>query len=432
MQIPQLYKLFCRYPIVSTDSRNCPSGSIFFALKGDHFDGNDYIEQVLRQGAAYAVGDKRILPKDERIIIVDDVLQTLQNLANYHRKQMNAKVIGITGTNGKTTTKELIATALSSKYSVLFTPGNLNNHIGVPLTLLQLNPWHEFAVIEMGANHSGEIMDLCNITDPDYGIITNVGRAHLEGFGSFEGILRTKTELYTYLKEKRGIIFANKDNPILKDFYEGLSLIFYGTSSLDTFISGEMLNSSPTLSLSWKKGSEKNEIKTHLIGNYNLENVLAAICIASYFNVEADCINNALSDYIPSNNRSQELKTEKNHLILDAYNANPSSMCAALENFNMQNSYPKMVILGEMKELGTYSNEEHKILLEQLSQSEINEVILVGEAFNKQDSLILSHWKTFSTTEDLIAYLEFSDYKGFHILIKGSRGNRLERILPYL
>ncbi|MDR0865527.1 MAG: UDP-N-acetylmuramoyl-tripeptide--D-alanyl-D-alanine ligase [Candidatus Symbiothrix sp.] len=434
MSIEQLYEIFRQHPVITTDSRHCPEGSLFFALKGDKFDGNDYIEQTLTAGVAYAVGDRSDLSADERIIQVDNVLQTLQNLANYHRRQMNATVIAITGTNGKTTTKELIATALSSKYKTLYTQGNLNNHIGVPLTLLQLKPEHEFAVIEMGANHPREIRELCLMAEPDYGLITNVGKAHLEGFGSLEGVVRTKTELYDFLREKGGTVFGNSDNLILKDLYAYLSMVYYGTSS-EAFIQGKITASAPTLAFEWKneKNEGNNKILTHLVGSYNFENVLAAICVANYFGVEDEKINDSIASYIPTNNRSQNQKTGKNELIIDAYNANPSSMQAALDNFKSLDVSPKMVILGEMKELGNYNKEEHQKLVESLSSPEkkMDKVWLVGENF-KECSSLNPEWQVFSKTDDLLAYLQTTSLSGYFILIKGSRGNQLEKVIPYL
>ena len=430
MNIKQLYEIFQKHPIVSTDSRNCPPGSIFFALKGEQFNGNDYIGQVLESGAAYAVGDDENLPENERIIRVDNVLQTLQQLANYHRNQMPGKILSVTGTNGKTTTKELIATVLSSKYNVLYTRGNLNNHIGVPLTLLRLTKEHEFGIIEMGANHIGEIHELCLIAEPDFGLITNVGKAHLEGFGSFDGVIRTKTEMYRFLQSKNGIVFVNKENAILQKHSENLSSVYYGTAS-EAFVSGEIINSSPYLSLKWKNNKEENKLETRLVGSYNLENILASICIGKYFDVENEKINRALEEYIPSNNRSQNRKTEKNDLILDAYNANPSSMSAALENFNSLQVHPKMLILGEMKELGKYSKEEHRKILTQLAEYKIDEAFFVGESFNERD-LFLPEWKFFPTTNELRDYLLQTPIQDFHILIKGSRGNRLEDVVACL
>ena len=430
MTIEQLYLLFQQYPTITTDSRHIPPASIFFALKGDSFDGNDYIDRALQAGAVYAVGDRKEMIGDDRIILVENVLQTLQVLANFHRKQMNAVVIAVTGTNGKTTTKELIATALSSQYSTLYTQGNLNNHIGVPLTLLQLKPEHRFAIVEMGANHQGEIRELCSIAEPDYGLITNVGKAHLEGFGSFEGVVRTKTELYEFLRTKGGSVFANLDNLILKDFNCDLSTVYYGTTS-EALIHGKMLQSEPALTLEWKKGEEKYEIATHLAGSYNLENVLAAICVANHFEVETANINQAIQGYVPTNNRSQSQETGKNHVIIDAYNANPSSMQAALDNFLSLTVHPKMVILGEMRELGIYSQEEHEKLVFRLSQSPIESVFLIGESFQRIGDIPIN-WKIFAQTDDLIEYLQDNPISGYHILVKGSRSNRLEKTIPYL
>jgi len=432
MQTVELYSIFLKYPVITTDSRTCPPGSVFFALKGEKFDGNDYIEQALHNGAAFAVGDRAALPQDSRVIHVENALQSLQELANYHRKQMSAKVIAITGTNGKTTTKELIAAVLSTQYPTLFTQGNLNNHIGVPLTLLQLKPEHRFAVIEMGANHPGEIRELCRIADPDFGLITNVGKAHLEGFGSFEGVVRTKTELYEHIRKKNGTIFVNIDNPILKERSKNTNKVFYGTSP-EAFVQGRIIDSESCLELEWrlKKNDLNNQIKTQLTGNYNFENVLAAICIAEYFEVEMPRVNNAIAGYVPTNNRSQQLKTQQNQLIIDAYNANPSSMQVALDNFLNLKVSPKMVILGEMKELGEYSREEHQKLVDRLKESAIDKVILCGENFQNIRSAALE-WTVFPNTQELLDYLQSGNFSGFHILIKGSRANQLEKTIGFL
>ena len=477
MRISELYSIFLKYPIVTTDSRNCPAGAIFFALKGEKFDGNDYIEQALHNGAAYAVGDRANLPQNNRIIHVDNSLQSLQNLANYHRKQLNPKVIAITGTNGKTTTKELIAAALSTQYPTLFTQGNLNNHIGVPLTLLQLKPEHRYAVIEMGANHKGEIRELCQIADPDYGLITNVGKAHLEGFGSFEGVVRAKTELYDYISEKNGLIFVNIDNPILKERSRNANAVYYGTTT-KALIQGRIMESESCLEMEWgifineglskiyhdviarasarsnpfrinnldcftSFAMTKNEtyeasltqewfrIKTQLAGNYNFENVLAAICVAICMDVKIENLNHAIADYTPANNRSQILKTQRNHLIVDAYNANPSSMQVAFDNFLSLKVSPKMAIIGEMKELGEYSREEHQKLVDRLRESAIDKVILCGENF-QNTRLIAPEWKVYQNTQELLDYLKSEKISEYHILIKGSRANQLEKTLEFL
>jgi UDP-N-acetylmuramoyl-tripeptide--D-alanyl-D-alanine ligase len=432
MTIKNLYQLFLQHPVVATDSRNCPANSLFFALKGENFDGNDYILQALESGASFAIGDRRKLPCDRRIIRVEDTLATLQQLACYHRMQLKTKVIAVTGTNGKTTTKELIAAALSCQYAILYTRGNLNNHIGVPLTLLGLKPEHDFAVIEMGANHPGEIAALCRISRPDFGIVTNIGKAHLEGFGSFEGVIKTKTELYSYIQQYGKVIFANADNSVLKQYISDFNAVTYGVNS-GNFLRGDILSSAPFLSMEWQKeqSSEKFKIDTHLVGKYNFENVMAAVCIASYFNVGADSICSAISDYIPQNNRSQSMKTAYNKLIIDAYNANPTSMKAALENFITLPDSPKMLILGEMRELGNYSREEHENLINIIRQNAVDKVILCGDNFVGLNSLP-SGWKVFSTTDSLLHYLRTEKISGYTILIKGSRANRLEQTVEFL
>ena len=463
MQTPDLYPIFLKHPFVTTDSRNCREGSIFFALKGEKFDGNDFIGQALRNGAAFAVGDRDGLPDDKRIIRVDDALLSLQNLASYHRKQLNPEVIAITGSNGKTTTKELIAAALSTLHPVLFTQGNLNNHIGVPLTLLQIKPFHHFAVIEMGANHPGEIRTLCRIVDPDFGLITNVGRAHLEGFGSFEGVVRTKTELYEYIREKNGSVFVNADNLILKKRSRNIKNIYYGTSP-EAFIQGKIIESESFLEMDWWVSQnsfkqmedrwmafgyhlqderpeilfKKHRVKTQLVGNYNFENVLAAISVAVYFNPCKEALheiflqlNQAIAAYSPTNNRSQSLKTERNHLIIDAYNSNPSSMKAALDNFLSLNVSPKLAIIGEMKELGEYSREEHRQLVGMLRESAIDRVMLCGESFLDTNSMA-PEWMVFQHTGELLDFLRSETVSGFHILIKGSRANQLEKTIEFL
>jgi len=427
MKIYELYELFQKHPQVTTDSRNCPESSIFFALKGDNFDGNDYIEAALQNGAAYAVADRDNLPADKRIIRVEDSLKALQDLATYHRRQIHPTVIAITGTNGKTTTKELTATVLSSCFQTLYTRGNLNNHIGVPLTLLRLKQSDEFAVIEMGANHPGEIRELCKIAEPDFGLITNIGKAHLEGFGSFEGVIRTKTELYNYLREKEGKVFANADNPTLSSFFPSLNVIPYGRSN-PNFINGEVTVELPFLEVEWKReNGATHTINTHLTGAYNFENILAAVCIGCFFGVDADAIDQAIGNYIPDNNRSQYIQTNKNVLIADAYNANPSSMQAALTNFFQLKANLKMVILGEMKELGFYSEEEHLSIIRLLKENPVDKICLVGANYAVDD--LPSGWKVFNRTEELKDYLQQNPVEGYHVLIKGSRSNKLETVI---
>ena len=362
MKLSALYQIFLDCQLVTTDSRNCPEGSLFIALKGESFNGNAFAGKALETGCAYAVIDESeyAIEGDQRYILVDDCLQTLQQLANYHRRQLGTRVIGITGTNGKTTTKELISAVLSQSHNILYTLGNLNNHIGVPSTLLRLKAEHDLAVIEMGANHPGEIKFLSEIVEPDCGIITNVGKAHLEGFGSFEGVIKTKGELYDFLRKKEGsTVFIHHDNAYLMNIAEGLNLIPYGTED-DLYVNGRITGNSPYLTFEWKAGKDGKsyQVQTQLIGEYNFPNALAAITIGRFFGVEDAKINEALAGYTPQNNRSQLKKTDDNTLIIDAYNANPTSMQASLANFHNMKVENKMLILGDMRELGKDGPEE--------------------------------------------------------------------------
>jgi len=427
--IETLYPLFLSNPFVTTDSRNCPKNSIFIALKGENFNGNSFAKQALELGCSYAVVDEAEYVTDERILLVDNCLKTLQDLASYHRQQFQIPVIGITGTNGKTTTKELMAAVLGKKYRVLYTLGNLNNHIGVPLTLLRLKPEHEIAVIEMGANHPGEIKELVEMVQPEYGLITNVGKAHLEGFGSFEGVIKTKGELYDYLREKKGKVFINMENPYLKSIAKGVEHIKYATKP-GYVLWGEVLSCSPFLKLRWftDYSETPNEAQSNLIGSYNLENILAAICVGREFDVPNTHICAALEEYIPSNNRSQLKQTEHNTLIIDAYNANPTSMAAAIKNFQQYEAANKAVILGSMKELGSQSEEEHKRLTFNIAESNFDRVFLIGDEFH----LTNSDYPIFDSAKTFTEYLKKHPLKGYTILIKGSRGNQLESIVPSL
>jgi len=429
MTIESLYALYLSNPVVTTDSRNCPEKSIFIALKGENFNGNTFAGKVLELGCSYAVVDEPDAVTDDRILLVENCLKTLQDLAAYHRRQFSIPVIGITGTNGKTTTKELMASILGKKYNVLYTQGNLNNHIGVPLTLLRLNSKHDIAVIEMGANHPGEIKELVEIVDPDYGLITNVGKAHLEGFGSFEGVIKTKGELYDYLRVKGGKIFINMENPFLKSIAKGLEHIKYATSP-GYELWGEALSCSPFLKLRWQTNYNTNSqvVQTNLIGSYNLENALAAICVGKEFQISNEDICQALEEYSPSNNRSQLKQTEQNTLIIDAYNANPTSMAAALKNFQQYNAPRKAVILGSMKELGTQSEEEHKSLAFKIAESNFDRVFLIGSEFHQTNS----DYPIFDTVDIFTDYLKEQPMQGYTILIKGSRGNQLESVVPFL
>lgn len=427
MSIAELYELFIHNPKITTDSRNCPRGSIFFALKGERFDGNLYAEKALAAGCTYAVIDNSDYVSGDRTILVDNVLQTLQQLAQRHRRALGIPVIGITGTNGKTTTKELVAAVLSTKFNLLYTEGNLNNHIGVPLTLLRLTHEHEMAVIEMGASHPGDIRELANIAMPNYGIITNVGRAHLEGFGSFEGVVKTKGELYDYVRRTRGKIFIKKENKDLQDISLGIDQITYGTDST-SFVWGQVNSCNPFLTFDWKQQGKINTVETHLIGAYNLDNALAAVAVGRYFRIPAARISRAIAAYEPTNNRSQLKETPGNTLLIDAYNANPSSMKVALDNFAAMTVSPKAIILGDMRELGPASDELHAEVVAQIKAGNFDKVFLCGEHFRNTGK----EFATFATTEDLIEALKANPLQGYHILIKGSRGIALEKTVDVL
>ncbi len=427
MTIPQLYELFIHNPKVTTDSRNCPRGSIFFALKGEHFDGNQYAEKALASGCVYAVIDNPDYYIGERTVLVTDTLVALQQLAQRHRKTIGLPVIGITGTNGKTTTKELIASVLSTKYNLLYTEGNLNNHIGVPLTLLRLTHEHEMAVIEMGASHPGDIRELAEIAQPNYGIITNVGQGHLEGFGSFENVIKTKGELYDYLRQTKGKIFIKKEDEILQSLAKGIEQVTYGYGE-SSFASGQITSSGAYFRFNWKQQGKTNQVTTHLVGDYNIDNVLAAVAVGRYFKIPSERINRAIAAYEPSNNRSQLRKTEHNTLIIDAYNANPTSMRAALTNFAGMSGAPKAVILGDMGELGEASASLHAGIVDLLRAERFDDVFLCGSNFSQAGS----GFNTFLSTDDLIAFLQQKPLNGYTILIKGSRFNALERVAESL
>jgi UDP-N-acetylmuramoyl-tripeptide--D-alanyl-D-alanine ligase len=427
--IKLIYQRFLEHPNIVTDSRQCSSNSLFFALKGEKFDGNQFAEQALIDGCNYAIVDDKKLVNHPRIIVVDDVLEALQQLAHYHRKQLSIPIIGITGTNGKTTTKELISVVLSKKYAIVATKGNLNNHIGVPLTLLTMNRQTEIGIVEMGANHQGEINELCQIADPDFGIITNIGHAHLEGFGSFEGVKKTKKELYDYILNKRGTLFVNAQDELLMSLSTDHKRELY--SSSDQLFATD-IKVEPYLSFSLSKGSsiETQSVAMSIVGKYNINNALAAACIGNYFGVALPDIASALSNYVPTNNRSQLIKTERNDIIMDAYNANPSSMKVAIENFNAIEHPNKVVILGGMKELGETSTDAHYQLFTTITQGGFSKLILIGDEFLPFKSNKNVMW--YSSSEALIPVLQDAEIRHALILIKGSRSNRLEMILPYL
>ena len=432
MDITALYQIFLSCTGVTTDSRNCPEGSLFIALKGDTFNGNAFAAKALETGSAYAVVDEAayVPAGDTHYILVDNCLRTLQQLANYHRRQLGTRIIGITGTNGKTTTKELISAVLSQKYNILYTLGNLNNPIGVPLTLLRLKAEHELGVVEMGASHPGDIKELVEIAEPDYGIITNVGKAHLEGFDSFEGVIRTKGELYDYLRRQDNpTIFIHQDNPYLTQIAWGLNPVTYGEED-NLYINGHVTGNSPYLTFEWKAGKagERHEVQTQLIGDYNFPTALAAITIGHFFGVEAAKIDKALHAYEPRNNRSQLKKTADNTLIIDAYNANPTSMLAAISNFHNMQAGGKMLILGDMRELGKDSPGEHQKIVDCLQEYGFKDVALVGELF----AATRHTYPTYPDAPALIAELQKNKPCGKTILIKGSNGIKLNTVVDYL
>lgn len=429
-EIEKLYSIFLSHPKICTDSRNDVEGAIFFALSGSAFDGNRFARRALNKGAVLAVIDDPSLfdEKETRFFYVPDVLNTLQDLARWHRQQFNIPVLAITGTNGKTTTKELISNILETEKEIVYTKGNLNNHIGVPLTLLNLKQTSEIAVVEMGANHKGEIESLCHIAQPTHGIITNIGKAHLEGFGSFEGVVRTKNELYKSIKKSGGRIFVNQDNPLLMNLSNGIKKFTYGEASAD--VKGKIVDSKPFLKIRWESGKSSIDIQTQLYGNYNFLNVMAAIAVGNYFSISEANIKKALTEYNPKNNRSQVITTSNNTLILDAYNANPDSMALAIETFSSQDFKDKIVILGDMFELGKDSENEHQRIIDLLQNKNFKQVILVGKDFFKIQKD--KNYLTFNTNEEAATHLKNQNLKGNTILIKGSRGMQLETLVQYL
>lgn len=420
--IEDLYDKFLSSTGICTDTRNIIKGSIFFALKGDNFNGNDYAEFALENGCSYAVVDEKSQDNNPQFIDVIDSLKALQELAKYHRKQLGTPIIALTGSNGKTTTKELMRDVLATKYNVLATIGNLNNHIGVPLTLLRLIKEHDLAIIEMGANHQGEIAAYCQIAQPNFGLITNIGLAHLEGFGGEEGVLKGKSELFRYIENKPGTIFFNSNDPKLKTLnLTNSQIINYG----DIGLKGELIASDPKVQFTYTDGGFKSEaISTHLVGAYNYINMLAAVCVGRHFDVEHTDIKKALSNYIPDNNRSQLLEGN-NKLVLDAYNANPSSMNAALHNFASMDG-DKLCILGDMLELGDVADIKHQEIVS-LTQELGLESYFVGPLFKK-----IGADKSFSSTDSLLEYIKENPQENRMILIKGSRGMRLERLVDFL
>ena len=446
MTTEEIYQLYLQHPVISTDTRKIAAGSIFFALKGDKFDANTFAEQAIAEGAAFAVIDNPAYKLGDKYVLVDDSLAALQDLARHHRRQLTIPVVGLTGTNGKTTTKELINAVLSQKFNTLATQGNLNNHIGVPLTILSINNSHEIAVIEMGANHQKEIALLSSIAQPTHGLITNIGKAHLEGFGGVEGIKKGKGELYDFLKSgspevgkseswEERVAFVNGDDAVLMAMQQARDLnkvILYGTTNPDNAVSGKLTENSPLLSLEWtnNESGESYTVKTQLTGAYNLDNILAAICIGVYFELEADEINLGVEGYQPQNSRSQIKRTDTNTLICDYYNANPSSMFVAIENIGKLEAERKVLVLGDMFELGDESPAEHLGVIQKALATDVGERIFIGEKFESQKLKIESQNVTFyATVEEAIEGLKAAPVKDSTVLIKGSRGMALERLV---
>jgi UDP-N-acetylmuramoyl-tripeptide--D-alanyl-D-alanine ligase len=425
--IEDLYSIFLDHRIISTDSRQIIPGCIFFALKGDNFDGNKYADVALASGAAYAVIDDMAFAGD-KTLVVNNVLDALQLLALFHRRKFNIPVVAITGSNGKTTTKELVNAVLSRQYQLTATKGNLNNHIGVPLTLLGITGATQVAIIEMGANHQLEIESYCRIAEPTHGLITNIGRAHLGGFGGFEGVIKAKSELYTWLRNIGGTVFVNAGNPLLMEHTTGMKRILYGSEEgINT--QGKARENTSNLELDWFSEKGKITVPTNMVGNYNFENVMAAICIGAFFDVPADEIKSAITTYQPSNSRSQAMKTKNNSIILDAYNANPTSMQVAIENFRQLNGVKKMVILGDMLELGEESPAEHLAILKLVEASGFNKCMFVGPDFMEAAA---NKYPCFPTSGDALNWLQEQKIAGYTILVKGSRGIKMENVLPAL
>ncbi len=432
----QLYQIFLQHPQISTDTRKIASDSIFFALKGANFNANTFAEKALETGAAYAVIDEAAYRKSNRFILVEDVLAALQDLARHHRKQLNIPVIGLTGSNGKTTTKELINSVLSRYFKTYATKGNLNNHIGVPLTLLSISAKTEIAIIEMGANHQQEIAFLCTIAQPTHGLITNIGRAHLEGFGGAEGVRKGKGELFDFLEKSGGTVFVNHDDLVLEEMAlkrHFKNVVYYGKDKTD-LVSGEIVENVPLLKIRWHANQEtstqKHEVQTQLTGSYNLDNILAAVCIGHEFKLSAEQINAGISSYQPENSRSQILQTKTNTLICDYYNANPSSMEVAIKNLDAITADQKVLILGDMFELGEHSSAEHELIIKKANEIKVDKRIFIGTAFYQHHASFTGTF--YETTDAAFTALKSSPITNATVLVKGSRSMKLESLLELL
>ena len=419
MKISDIYKKFLEFPNISTDSRAIKKNSLFFALKGKNFNGNKYAKEALKKGAKFAIIDEVKHKLDENYLLVNDVLKTLQDLASFHRNHLEIPIIGITGSNGKTTSKELITSCLSSELNTAYTKGNYNNHIGVPLTLLEITDKHEIGIIEMGANHQGEIKFLCEIAKPNYGVITNIGKAHLEGFKNFEGVKKTKKELYDYIKKTEGQIFINSDDDILLNISQGIKSVRYGKK-------GNFIGSEVSTSVFCEVIYDNYEIKSHLIGDYQFYNIMLAIAIAKYFKIKEKNIFKSIESYKPNNNRSQVIDSGNNLIILDAYNANPSSMNKMINSFYMIKKENKICILGDMAELGKFSQHEHSDIINLINSLNIT-TYYIGTEFYKATSI-----NSFENTEDFKDFLNTNTISKSTILIKGSRSQQLEKLVDFL
>jgi UDP-N-acetylmuramoyl-tripeptide--D-alanyl-D-alanine ligase len=424
LSISELYKIYLQHPHIETDTRKLKPENLFFSLKGNNFNGNQFALQALELGAVYAIIDEDVDVANNKLIKVDNVLETLQQLARFHREQFNIPFIAITGSNGKTTTKELIHAVLSSHYKTYTTKGNLNNHIGVPLTILKIRNDAQMAVIEMGANHQKEIEGYCKIAQPTHGIISNVGKAHLEGFGGIEGVKKGKGELYDFIRLHNGFVFAFDDYDYLHEMSKGIKeIIWYGTNNGE--VTGNVKTSEPFLEVNIKSGASINTIKTNLVGDYNLPNILCAVTIGKYFNVPDEKIKSAIEDYLPSNSRSQLVEIGSNKIILDAYNANPSSMKVAIENFTHIHSADKVLVLGGMMELGDESIAEHENLIKLIEQYNFKSVFIVGGDFKK----LHQPYRYFDTAEEAAWHIKQQNFKNSYFLIKGSRSMQMENVL---
>ena len=418
MQIQKLYQFFLKHPIICTDSRKITKGSIFFSLKGKIFNGNKFAEKAIKDGCSFAVVDEKKFATNDKFILVDDVLGTLQNLAKHHRTLLNIPIIGITGTNGKTTSKELINAVLSSEKCCYATKGNFNNHIGVPLSILEITSSHEIAIIEMGANHIGEIAFLCNISQPIFGVITNIGKAHLEGFGSFESVIKAKSELYNYIQKNNGNVFVNNEAELLIELADNIRKTTYGKNG---DYKGSIASNTPFVSVQFGE----NSIISNLIGDYQFYNIMLAISVGKYFEITDKNIKKAIESYTPKNNRSEIIKTKSNTIILDAYNANPSSMTAMLHSFAKQNYENKLCILGDMLEMGNTSLQEHKAIIDLANELKL-ECIFIGTEFAQV------HKQVYNSTDKFSEFLKEKPIKNKTILLKGSRGITLEKLVKLL